>query len=102
MKFSAAIAFAFACAGCGQVVEGQAKQVSDLQVREATRGYEAARNRGDPLDMCVKAKLVAIAYGDAKDATNASAWKAKEAQDCKAAMDALHMVGPSGGRTMPP
>jgi len=101
MKFSAAIAFAFACAGCGQVVEGQAKQVSDLQVREATRGYEAARNRGDPLDICVKAKLVAIAYGDAKDATNASAWKARETQDCKAAMDALHVVPPSGGRATP-
>jgi hypothetical protein len=101
MKFSAAIAFAFACAGCGQVVEGQAKQVSDLQVREATRSYEAARNHGDPLDMCVKAKLVAIAYGDAKDATNASAWKAREAQDCKAATDALHVVPPSGGRATP-
>lgn len=96
MKIPAAIAFALACAGCGQVVEGQARQVSDLQVREATRGYEAARNRGDPLDMCVKAKLVAIAYGDAKDATNASVWKAREAQDCKAAMDALHVVPPSG------
>jgi hypothetical protein len=82
-------------------VEGQARQVSDLQVREATRGYEAARNRGDPLDMCVKAKLVAIAYADAKDATNASAWKAREAQDCKSAMDVLHVVPPSGGSTTP-
>ena len=101
MKILAAIAFALASAGCGQVVEGQARQVSDLQVREATRGYEAARNRGDPLDMCVKAKLVAIAYGDAKDATNASAWKAREAQDCKAAMDALHVVPASGSPATP-
>lgn len=101
MKIPAAIAFALACTGCGQVVEGQARQVSDLQVREATRGYEAARNRGDPLDMCVKAKLVAIAYADAGDAANGSAWKAREAQDCKAAMDALHVVPPSGGRATP-
>ena len=101
MKIPAAIAFVLACAGCGQVVQGQARQVSDLQVREATRGYEAARNRGDPLDMCVKAKLVAIAYGDAGDAANASAWKAKEAQDCKAAMDTLRVVPPSDGPATP-
>jgi len=101
MKVPVVITFAFACAGCGQVVEGQARQVSDLQVREATRGYEAARNRGDPLDMCVKAKLVAIAYADAGDQGAASAWTAREAEDCRAAMDALHVVRPSGAAPSP-
>jgi hypothetical protein len=101
MKIPAAIAFALALAGCGQIAEGQARQVSDLQVREATRGYEAARNRGDPLDMCVKAKLVAIAYADAGDAANGSAWKAREAQDCKSAMEALHVAPLSSGPATP-
>ena len=101
MKSAAALVLALLCAGCGRIAEGQAKRIGGLQVREATQGYEAARNRGDPLDMCVKAKLVAIAYADTKDATNASAWKAREAQECKAAMDALHVVPPSGGSTPP-
>ena len=92
---------ALLCAGCGQIAEGQAQRVSDLQVREATRDYEAAQGRGDVLAMCVKAKLVAIAYADAKDAPNAGAWRARETQDCKAAMDALHVV-PRSGAAPPP
>ena len=101
MKPAAVLALALLCSGCGKIAEGQAKRIGDLQVREATQGYEAARNRGDPLDMCVKAKLVAIAYADTKDLTNSSAWKARETQDCKAAMEALHVVPPSGGSTAP-
>jgi hypothetical protein len=102
MRPACVILLALLCAGCGRIAEAQAKRIGSLQVREATQGYEAARNRGDPLDMCVKAKLVAIAYDDARDATNASAWKAREAQDCKAAMDALHVVQPSGGAATAP
>ena len=101
MKPAAALALALLCAGCGRLAEGQAKRIGDLQVREATQGYEAARNRGDPLDMCVKAKLVAIAYADARDLANSSAWKAREAQDCRAAMDALHVAAPSGRPATP-
>lgn len=101
MKPLAVLALAVLCAGCGRIAEGQGRRVSDLQVREATRDYETASRRGDPLAMCVKAKLVAIAYADAKDVANAGAWKAREAQDCKAAMDALHVVPPSGGSPPP-
>ncbi|MGH6965971.1 MAG: hypothetical protein ACREE0_15925 [Phenylobacterium sp.] len=101
MNPAAVIVLALACAGCGRIAEGQAKRIGDLQVREATQGYEAARNRGDPLDMCVKAKLVAIAYADTRDLANSSAWKARETQDCRAAMDALHVAPPSG-RPAPP
>jgi hypothetical protein len=101
MKPTAIIALALFCAGCSRIAEGQARRVGGLQVREATQAYEAARNRGDPLDMCVKAKLVAIAYADVQDPTNASAWKARESQDCKAAMDALHVSPPSNGGTAP-
>jgi len=101
MKPAAVIALALLCAGCDRIAEGQARRIGDLQVREATQGYEAARNRGDPLGLCVKAKLVAIAYADTKDPTNASAWKAREAQDCKAAMEALHVAPPSNGGTSP-
>ena len=101
MKLLAVLVFALLCAGCGRIAEGQGRRVSDLQVREATRAYEAARNRGDPLDMCVKAKLVAIAYADARDPANSSAWKARETQDCDAAVDALHVVSPSGGPPPP-
>ena len=101
MKRLVAIALALLCAGCGGIAEGQAKRIGDLQVREATRDYDAARNRGDPLAMCVKAKLVAIAYADAGDGANSSAWKAREGQDCKAAMDALHVGPPSGGAPAP-
>ena len=101
MKCAAVVALALVCAGCGQIAGGQATRISDLQVREATRDYDAARNRGDPLAMCVKAKLVAIAYADARDTANSSAWKAREGQDCKAAMDALHVVPRSGGAPPP-
>jgi hypothetical protein len=101
MKHTAIIALALFCAGCSRIAEGQAKRVGGLQVREATEGYEAARNRGEPLDMCVKAKLVAIAYADARDLPNSSAWKAREAEDCRAAMAALHVAPPSDRGTAP-
>jgi hypothetical protein len=101
MHPAAVIALVLLCTGCGQIAEGQAGRIGDLQVREATQGYEAARNRGDPLDMCVKAKLVAIAYADAADQANSSAWKAREAEDCRSAMAALHVTPPSSDRAAP-
>ena len=101
MKLVVILALAVLCAGCNRIAEGQAKRISGLQVREATQAYDMARNRGDPLDMCVKAKLVAIAYADAGDQGAASAWTAREAEDCRAAMDALHVVRPSGAAPSP-
>jgi len=101
MKPAAIIVLSLLCAGCGRIAEGQAKRIGDLQVREATQGYEAARNKGDPLDICVKAKLVAIAYADTRDLANSSAWRAREGEDCRAAMAALHVEPPSSGGTAP-
>jgi hypothetical protein len=61
--------------------------VDNLKIKDAVTAYEAARG-GTALDRCVKAKLVAIAYEDAKDVTNASAWRAREREDCQAAIAA--------------
>ena len=63
------------------------------EIRRLFREFQAAGDKA----VKTKAKLVAIAYADARDQANTGAWKAREAQDCKAAMDALHVVPPSGG-----
>ena len=53
--------------------------------------------KADVMDMCVKAKLVAIAYADARDGGNAEAWKAREREDCAAVMAAYGVVRPEAG-----
>jgi uncharacterized protein YgiB involved in biofilm formation len=68
--------------------------VDNLKIKDAVTAYEAARG-GTALDRCVKAKLVAIAYEDAKDATNASAWRAREREDCQAAIAAAGVDVPA-------
>ena len=75
--------------GCSQAVEAQQRSIDNLRVRDAVSAYEQARNGGFPLDRCVKAKLVAIAYEDARDPANASAWRAREKEDCDAAVAGL-------------
>jgi hypothetical protein len=75
-------------AGCGQVMEGQTENLNTLRVQDAVSGYEAARRKGDAMDMCVKAKLVSLAYADAKDLANSEAWKAREREDCDAVLAA--------------
>ena len=75
------------CIGCAPALQAQVRAVDNLRIQTAVTAYEAAR--GAPaLDRCVKAKLVAIAYEDAKDPTNASAWRAREREDCQAAIAA--------------
>lgn len=78
-----------ALAGCAQVSADQAARTHDLVVRDALARYEQASGAGDPLDMCVKARLVAVAYDDAGSPASAQAWRAREKEACQLAMDAL-------------
>jgi hypothetical protein len=73
------------CAGCGQVADAQAKLVNDLRVKDAIGDYEKAGRTHNLLDECVKAKLVAGAYADARDAADSDAWMARSQEDCRAA-----------------
>jgi hypothetical protein len=73
------------CAGCGQVADAQSKLVETLRVKDAISDYDKAGKSGDRLDRCVKAKLVAVAYSDAKDVADSQAWLAREREDCRAA-----------------
>lgn len=70
------------CAGCGQVADAQARLVDNLRIKDAIGEYEKAAR---PLDRCVKAKLVAAAYTDAKDRSEAAAWTSREHEDCETA-----------------
>ena len=81
------------CAGCGQVADAQGQLVETLKIREATSDYEKATG---PLDRCVKAKLVAAAYSDARDTAEAGAWQAREHEDCRAAASVLKANLPGG------
>jgi hypothetical protein len=81
--------------GCAQVMEGETRKLGTMRVQEALSGYEAASRKGDMLDMCVKAKLVAIAYADGKDLANSEAWKARERETCAAVMAAYGVTPPA-------
>ena len=85
---------ALALSGCGQVIKGQTQNLNTLRIQDAIQGYEAARRKADPMDMCVKAKLVSLAYADAKDTANSEAWKAREREDCDAVMAAYGVTSP--------
>lgn len=76
-------------AGCGSIPAGQAQKVHAAQVDRALSDYEIARGRGDILGMCLKAKLVAVAYEDAGQGPNADAWRARESEACRLAYDAM-------------
>ncbi|MFC3076900.1 hypothetical protein ACFODL_02230 [Phenylobacterium terrae] len=75
-------ALALSACGTGQRYE---QALNDTRISDAVGAYEVARTRGDPLDLCVKARLVAIAYEDAGRAAERDAWRAKETGDCRAA-----------------
>lgn len=81
---------------CAQVSESRAARAHDLVVRDALANYEKASRAGDPLDMCVKARLVAVAYEDAEAPASAQAWRAREREACRLAMDALGVDPPAG------
>jgi outer membrane murein-binding lipoprotein Lpp len=96
MKSFAIVIAALVLTGCAQVSGGYAQKAHQTKVQAALSDYERARQRGDGLDMCVKAKMVAIAYGDARDGLNASAWYARERDDCRAALAAYNIRPPGG------
>jgi hypothetical protein len=96
MRGAAILGVGLCCAGCGQVADAQAKLVQNLRIKESISDYEQAVRSGAPLDRCVKAKMVAIAYSDAKDVADAQAWRAREREDCRAAAAALHVTLPPG------
>lgn len=79
--------------GCANALDAQAQSAHALKVRDAMNNYEKA-SAGAPLDRCVKAKLVALAYEDAKDLASASAWHARGKADCQAAMAAMGVTPP--------
>lgn len=93
MRILAVALSTLALTGCANALDAQVQSVHGLKVRDAMNAYEKAQ-AAQPLDRCVKAKMVALAYEDAKDPASASAWHAREKADCDAAMAALG-VGPS-------
>jgi hypothetical protein len=70
-------------------MQAQVRKVDNLRIQDALAKYEAAQRSGDPLDMCVKAKLVAGVYTDAKETISADAWRAREREACQLAATAL-------------
>lgn len=91
---SAILIAAFALSGCSSALKAQVDSVNTLRIKDAVSDYERARS-GPALDRCVKAKLVAIAYEDAKDAGNALAWRAREREDCDAALADMGVERPA-------
>jgi hypothetical protein len=93
MRGAAILCLGLLCAGCGQVADAQAKLVESLRIKDAIGEYEKASRA---LDRCVKAKMVAAAYADAKDVAETQAWSAREHEDCQAAAAALGGTVPAG------
>ena len=91
MRLLAILAAGLVCTACGQVADAQGKLVETLRVKSAIGDYEKA---SAPLDRCVKAKLVAAAYSDARDLAESQAWLAREHEDCRQAAAALHVTLP--------
>lgn len=80
--------------GCADALDAQSRSAHALKVRDAMNNYEKA-SAGAPLDRCVKAKLVALAYEDARDLASTSAWHARETADCQAAAIAAGITPPT-------
>ena len=94
MRNLAIIMVCLGLGGCANALDAQVQSVHALKVRDAMNDYEKAA-AGAPLDRCVKAKLVALAYEDSSDPTSAAAWHAREKVDCEAAMMALGVRPPA-------
>jgi hypothetical protein len=92
MRGLAILGVGLLCAGCGQVADAQAKLIDSVRVHDAIGAYEKA---SAPVDRCVKAKSVVIAYADAHDLAETGAWSAREREDCRAAAAALHVALPT-------
>jgi hypothetical protein len=94
MKIAAILIAPLALAACAPAMKAQMHLVDNLKIQNAMRSYEAAERGGVPLDMCVKAKLVAAAYDDAREQLNARAWRAREREACDLAVAALGVKRP--------
>lgn len=94
MRGLAILGVGLICAGCGQVADAQGQLVATLRVKAAIGAYEKS---AAPLDRCVKAKLVAVAYSDARDLAETQAWQAREHEDCGSAAASLHATLPNAG-----
>jgi hypothetical protein len=92
MRGLAILGVGLLCAGCGQVADAQAKLIDSVRIHDAVSAYEQATG---PVDRCVKAKSVAIAYSDARDPAETAAWSAREHEDCQAALIGLHVGAPT-------
>jgi hypothetical protein len=79
-------------AGCGQVADAQGALVATLRIKAAVGDYEKSHT---PTDRCVKARLVAVAYADARDKAETEAWQAREQEDCRAAAASLGVTLPA-------
>jgi hypothetical protein len=95
MRAGAILVVLVFCAGCGQVADAQAKIVNDLRIKDAIGDYEKAGKAHDLLDECVKAKLVAGAYADARDTADSQAWMARSQEDCRAAAPQMRVRAPA-------
>jgi hypothetical protein len=94
MRTLAIMALCLGLGGCANALDAQVQSIHGLKVRDAMNDYEKASS-GAPLDRCVKAKLVALAYEDARDPTSAAAWHAREKVDCEATMIAMGIRPPA-------
>jgi hypothetical protein len=93
MRTLAIMALCLDLGGCANALDAQVQSIHALKVRDAMNDYEKA-SAGAPLDRCVKAKLVALAYEDSNDPVSASAWHAREKADCEAAIAAMGVSPP--------
>ena len=95
MLFRAAVIVAMlALTSCAPAVKAQARMVDNLRIQDATRAHDTAQRKGDALDICVKARLVAAAYEDARETGNAQAWRSREREACDLAAAALGVTRP--------
>jgi hypothetical protein len=95
MRTIAILAATLTLAGCAQVSGGYAQKAHQTRLQQALGEYEQARQRGDLIGMCVKAKLVAVAYSDSGDGPNAGAWSSREKEDCRGALAAYNIALPN-------
>jgi len=58
------------------------KRIEKEVAADAVREYNIAKAKGDPMDACVHAGMVAAAYLQANDSSNYELWKATERADC--------------------
>jgi hypothetical protein len=61
------------------------RRIENEVAADAVREYNIAKEKGDPMDACVHAGLVAAAYLLENDSGNYELWKATDRVDCEKA-----------------